>query len=253
MKNYLDFHGKTVVVTGGRRGLGKSMALAFAGQGAFVVVVAKNPDGGGILDEISKFGSGGAYIAADLSERPAREKLIDRAAAEGNGRIDVLVNNAGIQFSETVESCSLEQWDYSNSILLNASFELTQQAIPYMKRQKCGKIINVASICAYREGGWNFSYGVMKSAVVGMTRCMANRLAGFGINVNAIAPGIIRTDLTESCFSNETVYQNQIGKYPAGRLGEPEEIAGAALFLASDMSSFVNGHTLIVDGGFTGN
>ncbi|MCI7643434.1 MAG: SDR family oxidoreductase [Lentisphaeria bacterium] len=112
----------------------------------------------------------------------------------------------------------------------------------------------ISSICAIREGGWNFGYGVMKGGIVAMTRCMANIVARYHINVNAIAPGIIRTDLTENqgCFE-EKQYQNFVGKYPAGRLGEVDDIAGAALFLASDMSSFVNGQQIVVDGGFSGN
>lgn len=252
MKNYLDFTGKTVVVTGGRRGLGKAMSLAFAERGATTVVIAKNQSDEGLLKELTATGSKAFYIPCDLSVREERSGIMEKVAGLTDGKIDILINNAGMQFSETIESCTLEQWDFSNSILLNAPFELARQTIPFMKRQGGGKIINIASICAFREGGGNFSYGVMKSALVGMTRCMANHLAKYKINVNGIAPGIIRTDLTAGCFEPEA-YNRFIGKYPAGRLGEPEEIAGAALFLASEMSSFVNGQTLIVDGGFCGN
>ncbi len=253
MTDYLDFTGKTVVVTGGRRGIGRAIVEAFAERGAFVVAIAKNPDDGGFCAEFAARGMQVAYLACDLSSRAERTGLMDRAAALGGGRIDVLVNNAGMQFSESVSTCTLEQWDFSNSVLLTAPFELSQQVIPYMEKQGGGKIIHVASICAYREGGGNFSYGVMKTAVMGMTRCMANTLAGKNIQVNAIAPGIIRTDLTKQCFDDPAIHQAQIWKYPAGRLGEPEEIAKAALFLGSDMSSFVDGHTLVVDGGFCGN
>lgn len=253
MKNYLNFEGKTVVVTGGRRGIGRAIAAAFAERGASVVVIARNADAGELAEEAAKHGWKFAYVSCDLSDREARRGLIDRAAALGGGRVDVLVNNAGMQFSESVETCTQEQWDFSNSILLNAPFELAQQTIPYMKRQGGGKIINIASICAFREGGSNFSYGVMKTAVMGMTRCMSNSLASKNIQVNAIAPGIIRTDLTRGCFENEKTHDMQVWKYPAHRLGEPEEIASAALFLGSEMSSFVSGHTLVVDGGFLGN
>ena len=194
-----------------------------------------------------------SYLSCDLSSREARTGLMDRAAILGGGRIDVLVNNAGMQFCETVQTCTLEQWDYSRSVLMDTPFELTRQVLPYMEKQGGGKIIHIASICAFREGGGNFSYGVMKTAVAGMTRCMANTLTARNIQVNAIAPGIIHTDLTQHCFDDEQIYQQQIMKYPARRLGEPEEIAKAALFLGSDMSSFVAGHTLVVDGGFCGN
>ncbi len=253
MKNYLDFTEKTVVVTGGRRGIGKAIVTAFAERGAKVIAIAKNEDDGTFSAEYAALGMDVSYLACDLSCREARTGLMDRAAALGGGRIDVLVNNAGMQFQESVSTCTLEQWDFSNSVLLTAPFELTQQVIPYMEKQGGGKVIHVASICAYREGGGNFSYGVMKTAVMGMTRCMANTLAAKNIHVNAIAPGIIRTELTKQCFDDPAIHQAQIWKYPAGRLGEPEEIAAAALFLGSNMSSFVDGHTLVVDGGFCGN
>lgn len=251
MKDYLDFKGKKAVVTGGRRGLGRAMALALAERGAIVTVISKSPEAGAFMAEIEESGGKGFYFPADLSRPEDRAGLIDKAIERMEG-IDILINNAGLQFSESIESCSMEQWKISQSVLLDSVFELSRQAIPYMKARGSGKIINIASICAFREGGWNFSYGVMKAGVAGMTRCMANSVARYGINVNAIAPGIIRTDLTERCFVKEQ-YEKICLKYPARRLGEPEEIAGAMLFLASDMSSFVHGQTLVVDGGFCGN
>ncbi len=243
MKELLDLTGKTAIVTGGRRGLGKAMALALAEQGAEVVVIARHPEPPEFVSSKIR------YLAADLADPAARRGLIARAAGE---ELDILINNAGLQFVENVESCTLEQWEASRSLLLDAVFDLSQQAIPLLKRRGGGKIINIASICAFREGGWNVSYGVMKSAIVGMTRCMANSLARHNINVNAIAPGILRTDLTAACFEGER-HQKLIQRYPAGRLGEAEDITGPMLFLASDMSRFVHGQTLAVDGGFTGN
>ena len=138
--------------------------------------------------------------------------------------------------------------------MLDAPYDFSKQAIPFMKAQHNGKIIMISSICAIREGGANFGYGVMKAGVAAMARCMANSLAQYNIQVNAIAPGIIRTDLTErqGCFEDHR-YKSTIQKYPAGRLGEPEEIAGVALFLGSNLSSFMDGQLLIVDGGFSGN
>lgn len=252
MTDYLNFHGKIAIVTGGRRGLGKAMALALVERGAAVVVISKSAEADELMEEIRNAGGRGYYISADLSKREERNRLIEKACKLAGKPVDILINDAGFQFNETAATCTLEQWDASRSLMLDSYFELSRQAIPVMKENGGGKIINIASICAFREGGGNFSYGVMKSAVVGMTRCMANSVAGFGINVNAIAPGIIRTDLTSQCFTPEN-YRMFITKYPAHRLGEPKEIAGAMLFLASEMSSFVHGQTLIVDGGFTGN
>lgn len=252
VKNYLDFTNKKAVVTGGRRGLGRAMALALAERGATVTAISRNPEPGDLMREIEQAGGKGFYLSADLSDPAARAGLISKAAKQMDG-IDILINNAGLQFNDTAESCSPEHWKVSQSVLLDAVFDLSQEAIPHMKAQKSGKIIQISSICAFREGGWNFSYGVMKSALTGMTRYMANSLARYGINVNAIAPGIVRTGLTELCFSSKEIYESQCRKYPAGRLGEPEEIAAVMLFLASDMSSFLNGQTIVADGGFCGN
>lgn len=251
MKDYLNFKGKTAIVTGGRRGLGRAMTIALAERGASVAVISQSPEADDLMREIEQLEARGSYLQADLGNREARSGLIARVV-EQFGRIDILINNAGLQFNETVETCTVEQWDVSRSVLLDAGFELSQQAVPFMKKQGGGKIINIASICAFREGGSNFSYGAMKGAVVSMTRCMANSVAQANINVNAIAPGIIRTDLTAQCFEAERM-KTIIDKYPTRRLGEPEDIVGAMLFLASELSQFVHGQTLIVDGGFTGN
>ena len=251
MKNYLDFNGQVAVITGGRRGIGRAMALALAERGAKIAVISHSPEAGDLLAAIQALGSEGVYLQADLCRREERAGLIEKVIARF-GRLDILVNNAGFQFTETAESCTQEQWDQSRAGLLDAVFELSQQAIPVMKRQGGGKIVNLSSICAFREGGWNFSYGVMKGAIVSLTRCMANTLAQHNINVNAIAPGIVRTDLTAACFEPDRM--GAIAeKYPTRQLGEPEDIAGALLFLASGLSRFVHGQTLTVDGGFTGN
>ena len=251
MKNYLDFTGKRAIVTGGRRGLGRAMALALAERGCSVAVVSHSKEAPELLEELNAWGGKCFYFSADLGNRTERRGLAAKMA-EALGGLDILINNAGMQFSESVETCTEEQWDASRSLMLDAVYDLSHQAVPLLKASGGGKIINIASICAFREGGFNFSYGVMKTGVMGMTRCMANALARDNINVNAIAPGIIHTDLTEKCFEPQR-YQAIIGKYPAHRLGEPEEIAKVALVLASDMSSFVNGVTIPVDGGFTGN
>jgi len=151
MDTLLDFTGKTAIITGGRRGLGKAMATALAERGAEVVVIARNAEPPEFNCERIR------YFSADLADRAEREGVIARALGGEDRPLDILVNNAGMQFQESVESCTLEQWDYSRSLLLDAVFELSQQAIPFLKRRGGGKIINIASICAFREGGGNFS------------------------------------------------------------------------------------------------
>lgn len=251
MKDYLDFSGKTAIVTGGRRGIGRAIAIAFAERGAKVAVISKSQDGAAILEDLAAAGTPGVYLPCDLELPEARQGIVDVAVEKLGGRLDILVNNAGLQFGETIETTTLEHWKTSEELMLNAPFELSQQAIPYMK-ERGGKIIMISSICSVREGGWTFGYGVMKAGLASMARCMCQTLAKYNINVNVIGPGIIRTDLTtrQGCF-DEANYARIIQKYPARRLGEPEEIASVALFLASEMSSFVNGQQLFVDGGFT--
>lgn len=253
-KNDLDFTGKTAIVTGGRRGIGRAIALAYAEHGAEVAVIAKNHDGSGILADLEKTGTPGHYFSCDIGDESSRRGLIAEVVKQLGGRLDILVNNAGMQFVETIENCTEDNWKKSEALMLDAPYDFSRQAIPFMKAQLNGKIIMISSICAIREGGANFGYGVMKAGVAAMARCMANSLAQYNIQVNAIAPGIIRTDLTErqGCFEDHR-YKSVIQKYPAGRLGEPEEIAGVALFLGSNLSSFMDGQLLIVDGGFSGN
>lgn len=252
MTNYLDFSGKCAAITGGRRGLGRAMALALAERGAQVAIISHSPEATELLQEIQNLGGRAHYFQADLGRREERSGLLAKVADQLGG-LDILVNNAGFQFQESIETCTLEQWDASRSTLLDAVFELSQQAVPFMKQRGGGKIIHISSICAFREAGYTFSYGVMKGALVSLTRCMANSLAQANINVNAIAPGIIRTDLTARCFTEPEINRQQSAKYPTRRLGEPEDIAGVMLFLASELSHFVHGQTIIVDGGFTGN
>ena len=258
--------GKTAIITGAGRAvlsngacgsIGYGIATAYAKEGANLVITGRNLKK---LEEAKEelerlYNTNVLILQADVNAGADNEavvkNVVEKAIAEF-GRIDVLINNAGMQFNESIESCTLENWKKSETILLDAPYELSRQVIPYMKQANSGKIIMISSICSHREGGGNFGYGVMKAGITSMASCMANSLAGYNINLNAIAPGIIRTDLTAACFE-ENRYNNLIKKYPARRLGEPDEIASAALFLASEMSSFVNGHLLVVDGGFSGN
>ena len=246
---HVDLSGRVALVTGGRRGLGKAMALGLGGAGAHVAVVSASDE----HDELSKaFEAVGAeltYVQADLADRPQRDGLIDRVVAQ-TGRLDILVNNAGIIHREPAVDFAVDKWDAMLNLMLTAVFELSQQAGRIMIAQGGGKIINIASLMSF-QGGWTVpAYAAVKSGVAGLTRALANEWAAKNVNVNAIAPGYFATDLTEA-LRNDPVREPKIRqRIPADRWGMPDELVGPLLFLASDASRYVHGHVLAVDGGW---
>jgi 2-dehydro-3-deoxy-D-gluconate 5-dehydrogenase len=251
MDDYLDFSGKVAVVTGGRRGLGRAMAVALARHGAKVAIVSKSTEANDALGEIRALGGEAAYIQSDLARRDERAGLMEKIRSRF-GRLDILINNAGYLHCAPALEYPLEQWDQDMSVLLDAAFELSQQAGRIMVEQGGGKIIQIGSTAAFKEGASLIAYATAKSALVGLTRSLAGALAKHGINVNAIAPGIFNTDINEALFSNPEALAARCKPIPSGRLGEVEDIIGPMLFLAGSMSEHVHGQTLIVDGGFTG-
>ena len=250
MIDYMDFSGKCAVVTGGRRGLGREIAVELAERGAKVAVIAQNPDGAEILGALKKAGTPGCYLCCDLADRQQREGLIERAVGE-LGHLDILVNNAGFQVKESVETCTWETWDRSMAVMLEAPFDLSQQAVPFMKEQNGGKIIHMSSLVAFKGGGPELAYTVVKSGLSGMTRSMAQTLGKWNITVNAIAPWVTRSDLTKACFTEEN-YKNLSARWTLlNHLGEPEDIAAAVLYLAGPMGRQITGQVLLIDGGYT--
>jgi len=246
-----NINGKKAIVTGGRRGIGRSIAVALARHGADVAVIAKNEDGAAILEELAAYGTNPQYLAADLSHPDDRRELIARAEQLLHGGIDILVNNAGTVVDGTICDIKEEDYIFSRELLLDAPIDLMHQVLPGMIERQYGKIINIASIFGIRNSPGTFTYSVFKRAVIAATECTAKTVARYNINVNCIAPGTIRTELTESRgdFSEEK-YETMRRTYPAHHLGETEDIAGAFLYLVSDAASFVHGQTLVVDGGF---
>ncbi len=251
MNNYLDFRGKVAVVTGGRRGLGKAMVLGLAKHGAKVAIISKSPDAEDLLSEIKNSGGMAYYFQADLSSKSARKGLMEKIYKHFDG-LDILINNAGYLHCDDILTYPLEQWDNDMSILLDAVFDLSQQAASIMKEHGGGKIIQIGSTAAVKDGSYLIAYATAKSALIGMTRCLAVGLAKYNINVNSIAPGIFNTDINKSLFDNPEALRERCAQVPSGRLGEVEDIIGPMLFFASEMSGHVHGQTLIVDGGFAG-
>jgi 2-deoxy-D-gluconate 3-dehydrogenase len=250
MPSPFDLTGKIAIVTGASSGIGRGIAVALAAAGARVAGVARSSQ-----EETARRvkEAGGDYraIAADLASIEPVERIIDETLGWG-GRADILVNNAGIIRRADPLEFSEKDWDDVANVDLKSVFFLSQAFAKRALARGGGKIINVASVLAYTGGIRVPSYTAAKHGVAGLTKLLANEWAGKGINVNAIAPGYIRTDNTAPLQADTARYQQILGRIPAGRWGEPEDLAGAVVFLAAPASDFVHGHVLVVDGGWMG-
>ena len=244
-----DLSGRVALVTGGSKGLGKAMARGFAQAGADVVISSRHvEDLPGALAEIREGTSvRGAYFAADMTQRESVSELA-RASLEEMGRVDILVNNAGSNVPEVIDEIKDESWDCIVELNLTSCMALTRELVPQMKERKWGRIIHISSIMALGAKVARSVYCATKSALVGMGQASALDLGPFGITVNCIAPGPFLTDLPRSLLSKEDI-KATADRTALGRWGDPEELAGAALLLASDAGSYITGETLVVDGG----
>ena len=249
--NLFDISGRVALVTGGRRGLGLAMSEGLASAGAKLACIDIADECDELQKRIEPFSAELAYFRADLSDRSGRNGLVDRVV-ERFGRLDILVNCAGIQHRQPAMEFDLARWDTILSLMLTAVFELSQQAAKAMERQGGGKIINIGSVSSF-QGGWTVpAYTAAKHGVAGLTKALANEWASKNIHVNAIAPGYFDTDMC-AAIVNDPVREPQIrSRIPAGRWGKPSDLIGPLLFLASDASNYVDGHVLVVDGGWMG-
>jgi 2-deoxy-D-gluconate 3-dehydrogenase len=228
MKNLFDVSGKVILITGGNRGIGYALARGLQEAGAEVIVTTRSE--------------------VNLLNREERKTVIDRAL-NNYGKLDVLINNAGAIHYEYAMDYLIEQWDIDIELLLTAVFDLSQQAGQVMEKQGHGKIINIASISSFLGARSIVGYVAAKHGLIGLTKSMAIALAPHGVNVNAIAPGYIETDMLED-LTTRTPLNKLLERVPTGRVGQPDDLLGATIFLASEASDYVNGHTLVVDGGF---
>jgi len=245
------FNGKVVVVTGSGRGIGRAIALAFAREGADVVVnVSRNVEQmNQVVKEIENLGARAIGIVADVSSMSSAEKLI-KGAIEHFGKVDILVNNAGIARPAMCYKMTEEEWNKVVSVNLTGTFNCIRAVAPHMIERKTGKIINVSSI-AGRDGMiGNINYAASKAGVFGITKTAAKELARYGINVNCVAPGFIETQMTE-WLKEPKFREKYLPRIPLGRLGKPEEVASLVLFLASDEASYITGQIIAIDGGMT--
>ncbi|MBG3874610.1 SDR family oxidoreductase [Staphylococcus xylosus] len=242
--------GKNAIVTGGARGLGKYYTIALTMYGANVTVVSSSNQAWESLRESVEQNEGKvAFIQQDLKEQGAAEKVVAQAV-ETWGSLDILVNNAGVQIRNNVLDYKDEDWQNVIDINLNATYYMAHEAAKVMTEQQTGKIINIGSMQSYRAGKNIFPYAASKHGVVGITRAYADALAPYNIQVNALSPGYIRTDMTKVLEEDPIRGAEIKGHIPSGEWGVPEDLMGPLIFLASSASDYVTGTTLPVDGGY---
>jgi 2-dehydro-3-deoxy-D-gluconate 5-dehydrogenase len=249
---YLDklfsLEGRTALVTGARTGLGRAVASGLAGAGADVVLLGHGGDFGPVQEEIQQHGRVSHVVKVDLSA--PQEVAAQAADILRAHRIDILVNNAGIIRRSDAHEHSFDDWRAVMSVNLDSIFELTKTIAGPMLQRGAGKIINIASLLSFQGGIRVAAYTASKHAVAGLTKTLSNEWASSNVQVNAIAPGYFATDNTEALRADEQRNSEILGRIPVGRWGAPEDLAGAAVFLAGSASDYVTGHVLAVDGGW---
>ena len=245
-----DLTGKKAIVTGASSGLGLGMVKGLIEQGAEVVIMDISNQVHATVERLNKEETKAYAVQCDISERASIEDHFNKAVELLGGKIDILINNAGIQRRNKCEEFTVEDWDDVIRINLNSVFLLSQLAGRKMIEQKKGKIINLASMLSFFGGYTVPAYAASKGGVAQLTKALANEWASKGVNVNAIAPGYMDTTMNVALINDEDRNSKIMARIPAGRWGRPADMAGAAIFLASDASDYINGAILPVDGGY---
>jgi NAD(P)-dependent dehydrogenase (short-subunit alcohol dehydrogenase family) len=241
--------GRNALVTGGNTGLGQAFSLALAKAGADVFAVGLDPDDGMTRQLITGAGRRMEFVRADITQ-PGVPAAVVRQCVEALGSIDILVNSAGIALLAEVQEFGRDRWDPMVSVNLTAAFELAYEASKIMIGQRSGKIINIASLFSFLGGQRSPAYAATKAGIAGFTKAYCDELAAYNIQVNAIAPGYFKTAITEATRADPDAARRIVEHIPAARWGETADLMGATVFLASRASDYVNGHVLVVDGGY---
>lgn len=243
-----NLSGKTAIVTGASRGLGKAMALAMAQAGANIVITDVL-DTAAAVKEMESSGAKAMGIKVDVTQSGDIAEMIKKTLTKF-GSIDILINNAGIYYPTPVKDLKENDWDKIIDINLKGTLNCTQAVGKEMCKKKSGVIINIASIAGIMAFAESAAYNASKAAIIMLTKTLASEWASCGIRVNAICPGIFATDMTKDIISDKGFQQSIKAGVPMGRYATPDELMGAAVYLASNASSYVTGHALVVDGGW---
>ena len=247
----LSLAGKIALVTGGRRGIGKTIALAFAEAGADVAVGDLVIEGGeleAVAEEIRRLGRRSLAIKVDTSRKADVNNMVQKVV-EQFGTIDILFNNAGISPAGSILDMSEDEWDKCMNIDIKSYYLCAQAAGRIMVERRKGVILCTASQFSFKPYPNKGANSIAKAGVDMLTRVLARELGGYGIRVNAIAPGLVKTELTRVAWTNPEVVRSMADETSLGRISETNDLVGAALFLVSDASSYITGHTILVDGG----
>ncbi len=248
---HIDLEGKVAIVTGASRGIGEAIARTFAASGAKVVITGRKIDA--LTPIAESIGTGRAFAFAAHNGKEQDATALVNAAVERFGKVDVLVNNAAtnLHFGPLLQ-VDMPAWDKTFDVNLKGYFWMCREVAKHLQaRNAPGSIVNVASVAGLEAAPLQGMYGMTKAAILSMTKTLAFELASSKIRVNAIAPGPTETKFSTAIVQNETIVDAVLKKTPLGRYGVPDEIAGGALYLASDSASFLTGHTLVIDGGMT--
>ncbi len=249
----LSLEGKTGLITGSSRGLGKAIALRFAEEGCDIAVNYVNEEGrdnateaARVAEQITALGRQAICVQADVTDLPGVAAMV-RKIIEAFGKLDILVNNAGIIRDKTLQKLAKEDWDAVIAVNLTGAFHCASAVIGHMRERRYGRIISISSVTGQMGNIGQTNYAASKAGLIGFTKSLAREVARRGITVNAIAPGFIDTGMTQTI--PEDIIEQIVATIPMGQMGQPEDIANAALFLASEEASYITGHVLSVNGG----
>ncbi len=241
---------KTALVTGASRGIGRQIAISLAAEGAFVIV---NYNGSKeraeqVVKEIREKGGKAAAVCCDVADNDACEEMVKNLITE-YGRVDILVNNAGITRDNLLMKMSEQEFDDVINTNLKGAFHTIRHLSRYFLKQRSGRIINISSVSGITGNAGQANYSASKAGVIGLTKSVARELASRGITANAVAPGMVDTEMTE--VLSDSIKEQMLAQIPLRRIGNPQDIADAVVFLASDKASYITGQVLTVDGGMT--